>query len=160
MPPRPSSIGEEIRQTRPFRSRSQEAAVAILRTADLVRRHFSDVIEPHGITLQQYNVLRILRGADGEPLATLEIADRLIEQTPGITRLLYRLEEKEMVVRHRSEEDRRRVICRITPEGLALLARLDDAVDEADEASMSALDEEELETLLELLSEIRRPLRE
>lgn len=160
MPPRPSSIGEEIRQTRPFRSRSQEAAVAILRTADLVRRHFSDVIEPHGITLQQYNVLRILRGADGEPLATLEIADRLIERTPGITRLLYRLEEKELVVRHRSEEDRRRVICRITPEGLELLSRLDDAVDEADEASMSALDEEEIETLLELLSEIRRPLRQ
>lgn len=155
-----SSIREEIRQTRPFRSRSQEAAVAILRTADLVRRHFSAVIEPHGITLQQYNVLRILRGADGAPLATLEIADRLIEQTPGITRLLYRLEEKDLVTRHRSEEDRRRVMCGITAEGLDLLARLDDAVDAADEASMSALDEEELGTLLALLSEIRRPLRE
>ena len=63
-----------------------------MRAADLVRRRVTCVLEPHDITGQQYNVLRILRGAGAEGLPTLEIAQRMIEQTPGITRLIDRLE--------------------------------------------------------------------
>jgi len=57
------SMQRELRQNRPFSAPTQEAAVALLRTADLVRRSIAAIVEPHGITLQQYNVLRILRGA-------------------------------------------------------------------------------------------------
>src|SRR2546428_6106863 len=116
------SIQREIKQTRPFGSKGEEAAVALMRTADLLRRAIGNVVDRYGITLQQYNVLRILRGAGRQGLPTLEIADRMIEQTPGITRLIDRLEGKHLVVRSRSTNDRRCVYCRITSAGLALLA--------------------------------------
>ncbi len=84
---RESQLQREIKQRKPFQSRAQEAAIGLLRTADTVRREIASVVEPHGITLQQYNVLRILRGAGALGLPTLEIAARMVEQAPGITRL-------------------------------------------------------------------------
>ena len=66
----------------------RDSKVALLRAADGVRRRMAGVLADAGLTLQQYNVLRILRGARPDPLPTLEIADRMIERTPGITRLL------------------------------------------------------------------------
>ncbi len=78
-----------------------------MRTADLARRRITTVIEPHGLTPQQFNVLRILRGAGPDGLPTLEVANRMIEQAPGITRLLDRLEAKELIKRHRCPKDRR-----------------------------------------------------
>src|ERR1043165_1872826 len=80
----PMTILKELKQTRPFPSPSQEAAVALLRTADVVNRLIDSVVAGHGITGQQYNVLRILRGAGERGLPTLDIAERMIEQTPGI----------------------------------------------------------------------------
>src|SRR5258708_15740544 len=118
-----SAVQEEIQQRRPFSSPSEEAVVALVRTADLLRRALTDVVEPQGITLQQYNVLRILRGAGAEGLPTLEIAGRMIEQAPGVTRLLDRLQAKALVRRQRSPEDRRQIRCCITPASLALLTR-------------------------------------
>src|SRR2546422_5553103 len=125
VPRAPSSLQTELRQSRPFASPEAEAAVALLRTADVVRRRVAQVIEPVGVTLQQYNVLRILRGAGPEGLPTLEIGARLIEQTPGTTRLVDCLERQGMVAREREREDWRVVRCRITPVGLRLLERLD-----------------------------------
>lgn len=106
--------------------------MALLRTADIVRRSVSSVVAPAGVTLQQYNVLRILRGAPPGGLPTLEIGARLVERTPGTTRLLDRLVEKGFVDRSVGG-DRRKVLCTITPRGLALLAALDDDVLHADE---------------------------
>ena len=88
---RTRTVAEDIKQTRPFASSGQEATIALLRTADVVRRRVSRVVEREGATLQQYNVLRILRGAPA-PLSALEIAERLIEETPGVSRLIDRLE--------------------------------------------------------------------
>lgn len=152
---RPRRLRDELRQTRAFRSEAQEATIAILRTAEVVRRHLTAVIEPHGITLQQFNVLRILRGTHPAPLPTLEIANRLIERTPGVTRLLDRLEEKGLVRRDRWREDRRLVHCSITPAGLALLEALDESADRADEAPMRELDAGEVSTLVRLLERVR-----
>lgn len=149
------TLQEEIKQSRPFRSTGQEASVALLRTADLVRRSFAAVVEPHGITLQQYNVLRILRGADGEALPTLELARRMVEQTPGITRLLDRLEAKALVARARCPQDRRQVLCRIRSAGRDLLARLDAVIDQTEEAAVSALDEADQARLITLLERVR-----
>lgn len=156
MDERGSALQREIKQTRPFGSPAQEATVAILRTADVVRRRLTAVVEPHGVTLQQYNVLRILRGAHPDPLPTLEIGERLIERMPGVTRLLDRLEEKGLVRRERCADDRRMVHCRITPEGLDLLAGLDAEVDLADDRVASELDAEELAALLDMLAKVRR----
>jgi MarR family 2-MHQ and catechol resistance regulon transcriptional repressor len=143
-------------QKRDFRSRDQEATLDILRTADAVRAHLGATVEPHGITFQQYNVLRILRAEDPEPLATLEIAERLIERMPGITRLLDRLESRRWVRRERSGEDRRLVYCWITAGGRTLLEGLDAAMDRADRAPVRDLSPAELETLIGLLARVRR----
>lgn len=154
-----SPLARELRQTRPFRSIGQEALVSLLRTVDLVRREFAAVLEPHGITPQQYNVLRILRGAGELGLPTLEIAHRMVEQTPGITRLLDRLEEKHFVARERCRQDRRQVLCTISPVGLELLAALDEPVLRADQEVLAGLTLEEQETLVHLLERIRAPFQ-
>src|SRR6202008_362828 len=104
-----------IKQRRPFRSRGQEGVLSLLRTADQLKRDFACLVEPHGLTLQQFNVLRILRGAGPKGLPPLDIAERMIEQAPGITRLLDRLEKKALVRRERCPEDRRQVLVAITP---------------------------------------------
>lgn len=150
-----SPILREIRQTKPFRSKGQEVLVALLRTADVVRRVISRVLEPYGITPQQYNVLRILRGAGEQGLPTLEIADRMIEQAPGVTRLLDRLEAKGWVRRQRCPEDRRQVLCWLTPAGLDLVTQLDAPVESADAEAVAELSPEDQDHLLRLLDAVR-----
>lgn len=154
MAARKSLLQEEIRQSRPFRSRSEEAALGILRTADVIRRYYGQVVEAQGITLPQYNVLRILRGAGG-PLPTLEIAERLIEHAPGISRMLDRLESKGLIERERSADDRRQVLCRLSRRGRRVLKSLDTPVDEADDTCLSMLSRREQETLIDLLDRVR-----
>src|ERR1700738_3820994 len=109
------AVQQEIRQRRPFASVAQEAIVALMRTTDLVRRQIAALVEPYGITPQQLNVLRILRGAGADGLPTLDVASRMIEQTPGVTRLLDRLEAKELVRRPRCPHARRKTPCWVTP---------------------------------------------
>ncbi len=138
-----------------FHSREQQAALGLLRTADAIKRHFSHIIERHGITLQQYNVLRILRGAGPEGLPTLTVGERMIEQTPGVTRLVDRLEKKSLVDRVPCPKDRRRVYCRITPQGLKLLSELDEPINQADAQAVSALHTSDLDSLIEMLDRVR-----
>ncbi|HEX4965762.1 MAG TPA: MarR family transcriptional regulator [Thermoanaerobaculia bacterium] len=148
-------LQKELQQRRPFGSRGQESVIAVLRTADLLRRRLSRVSELYGITLQQYNVLRILRGAGEEGLPTLEIGERMVEQTPGVTRLLNRLEAKGLATRSRGESDHRQVICRLTSKGRRLLDRLDPEMEGAAEAGVAMLRPEDEIRLLELLTAIR-----
>jgi DNA-binding MarR family transcriptional regulator len=150
-----SAVQDEIRQTRPFSSRSEEAAVALVRTADLLRRALTAVVDPHDITLQQYNVLRILRGARDDGLPTLEIASRMIEHAPGVTRLLDRLQSKGLVRRQRSARDRRQIRCWITAEGLDLLEGLDRAMPDAARRFMSPLPADELDAFVDELDRLR-----
>ncbi|MCU0623015.1 MAG: MarR family transcriptional regulator [Gemmatimonadaceae bacterium] len=153
----PRRLQEEIRQTRPFRNVAQEAALALLRTTDLLRRVATARLTPHDLTLQQYNVLRILRGAQG-PLPTLEIAERMLEQAPGITRLIDRLEAKHLVARVPCKTDRRQVHCHITPSGLELLTVLDPEIDEADGLLERVLSADQLAQLVALLAVARDAL--
>ena len=155
MSERESAIQREIQQKKPFRTRSQEGVVALLRTADVVRRYIGRVLEPFGVTTQQFNVLRILRGAGPEGLPTLAISERMIEEAPGITRLLDRLEAKGLVRRERCPEDRRQVLCYATPGGLELLARIDGAMDKADEQGLGMLSDKDKTELIRLLDAVR-----
>ena len=148
-------LQREIRQTRPFHSKGQEAFLSLLRTGDLVKHRFHELFAAAGVTFQQYNVLRILRGAGDEGLATLEIGDRMIERTPGITRLLDRLEGKGLVRRVRCPEDRRKVLCHISSSGRDLLASLDAPVMEADEAVFRGMNEADVDTLIQILDRLR-----
>lgn len=147
---------QAIGQERPFRSRQQEGVVALLLAAEAVRNRFAALLATRDdITLQQYNVLRILRGAGRDGLPTLAIVERMIEKTPGITRLIDRLEEKRLVQRDRLDQDRRQVWCRLSPQGTALVAELDDPVDALDREVLACLGAKELDQLLELLVRIR-----
>jgi DNA-binding MarR family transcriptional regulator len=115
----------------------------------------TETVEPFGITLQQFNVLRILRGGGDAGVATLEVANRMVEQAPGITRLLDRLEAKELVRRQRCPKDRRQNLCWISDAGRALLDRVDEPAVRASEACMARLSQTDLTALLHLLDRIR-----
>jgi DNA-binding MarR family transcriptional regulator len=151
-----AKLDSEAKQKRLVHSRQQDAVVSILRTANYLRRCFSPVFDQHGITWQQYNVLRILRGTGLAGLPTLDIAERMIEQAPGITRLLDRLEGKKLVRRERPSDNRRQVLCYITKPGLDLLQELDIPVRNREKQALHRLDESEIEELIRLLALARR----
>src|SRR5919206_2149254 len=130
---------------------ARSAYATLLSAADRVRTSFETVCARFDITAQQYNVLRILRGAEPEGLPTLIIAERMIERTPGITRMVDRLETKGLVAREVRPHDRRCVYCRITEKGLSLLKLLDDPVEEFNRSAFSALSGAELKSLVALL---------
>ncbi|MDA0207348.1 MAG: MarR family transcriptional regulator [Acidobacteria bacterium] len=149
------SLKYEIHQTKPFHSIRHEAVLGLLKTSDLVRRVISNVVEPAGITMQQYNVLRILRGAGAEALPTLEIRARMIEQTPGITRLLDKLERRGWVTRNRHSGDRRQVLCLITPQGKQLIDSLDDSVDAIYGQLLGAVSDTDVQVLVRAMDAVR-----
>ena len=96
----------------------------LLRTVEVVRRFLARVVEPQGITLQQFNVLRILKGASPDGLCGREIGERMINRVPDVPRLLDRLEKAELISRVRDREDRRHVTARITDKGRQLLEEI------------------------------------
>lgn len=153
------SVLEEIKQSR-ARSPGQEGYIALLRTADDAKRFATLALEHEGVTLQQYNVLRILRGSGASGLPTLAIAERMVERTPGVTRLIDRMERKGWVVRKRCTEDRRRVWCRITQKGLDLLDRLEGTIERVDATISDVLDRDELQQLVGFLDRLRAHFNE
>ncbi len=151
------SVRKEIKQERPFARPAEEAVVALLRRTDQLRCALVAVVAPAGITLQQYNVLRILRGAGEGGLPTLEIAARMIEHSPGITRLLDRLEGKGLVVRRQCRRDGRRVLCHASESALRLLARIDGPLSQASDRALAALGPQDQAHLVRLLDAIGPP---
>jgi MarR family transcriptional regulator, organic hydroperoxide resistance regulator len=152
---RRSAVQAEIRQGKPFRSLAQEATVGLLRTASVVGRALARAVEPSGLSLAQYNALRIVRGAGAAGIPTLAIRERMIEEGTTITRLLDKLEEGGLIRRERSLPDRRQVICYATDAGKRLLDQLDPRVDESDERAMAGLDDEQLEQFVATLDAVR-----
>jgi DNA-binding MarR family transcriptional regulator len=155
MPEKRSSLQTEIRQSKPFQSPAQEAILALFRTSDLLERRLAQMVEPRGISLQQYNVLRILRGAGQEGTPTLDIADRMIQRAPGITRLLDKLAAKRLVRRERCSEDRRQVLCWVTDAGLRLLADLEQPLVKSGTRAMDSLAAAEQRHLIAMLERVR-----
>ncbi|HTD23592.1 MAG TPA: MarR family transcriptional regulator [Terriglobales bacterium] len=141
------------------RTGSVEEAVflELFRTTDMLSRGVIHVLKAEDLSATQYNVLRILRGAP-EGLTCGEIGSRMITRDPDITRLLDRLEKRGLVARCRETKDRRMVLTRISPDGLKLLARLDEPVQEAHRKQLGHLGRQRLRQLMELLQEARRQL--
>ena len=150
-------LREEIQQTKPFQDRAHAAVLALLRTADEVRRSIDELISPQGVSAEQYNVLRILRGAGPKGLPTLEIAARLLERNPGITRLVDKLEAKQLVLRKRCEMDRRQVFCTITKAGEDLVGNLDAPARNRNQQLFRGLTGPQLDALIDLLDRVRHP---
>jgi DNA-binding MarR family transcriptional regulator len=126
----------------------------LLRTTDMLTRRLVTVLKGDDLSSNQYNVLRILRGSP-EGLPCGEIASRMITRDPDITRLLDRLEKRNLISRCRETKDRRMVMARITAEGLKLLSRLDEPVQEAHRKQLGHLGRGRLRALAELLQAAR-----
>ncbi|MGA8108077.1 MAG: MarR family transcriptional regulator [Acidobacteriaceae bacterium] len=146
-------------QSGPSRSACPEEVlfVEIQRTADRLARRPAQLLRQHRLSPTQYNALRILRGAP-EGLLCGEIAARMITREPDITRLLDRLEKRGLVARCRQHADRRRVLTRVTPEGLGLLSRLDQPICALHRRQLGHLEAKQLSRLSHLLEACRGPL--
>jgi len=148
-------IYEEIKQRKPLRSPGQVAVITIFRTADVVRHAIERSLSAFGLSNEQYNVLRILRGAGESGLPTLEISSRMLSRSPNITRLIDRLIAKKLARRSPSKKDRRVVLVFVTSPGLQLLAHLDGVVDRVF-GNFPPTTKAEMETLLDVLDRIRK----
>lgn len=135
---------------------AQEAVTRLIRVADTVTRSLERTFSSFDLTGPQYNVLRILRGA-GQPLPTMKVAERMLQQTPGVTGILDRLQRKGLVERERSAEDRRVWLCSITEMGLDLLEQMERPLREANVQAVRGAEPAELERLAELLDRLGRP---
>ncbi len=143
-------------RTRTPRTRAQyEAYTGLLQAAERLQREFAELFKARDLSPAQYNVLRILRGAEPLGATSGEVADRLINPDPDVTRLLDRLEKRGLVARTRETKDRRVVRTRITGAGLALLDELDEPVDALHETQFGHLGERRLAALGRLLQEVR-----
>ena len=145
----------DIKQTKPFQSLYEEASLNIARTEPILRAGMDDALAPHGLSVTQYNVLRILRGAGAGGLCRNEIRDRLVSRMPDVSRLLDRMEEAGLVERHRSTEDRREVNTHLSKKGRALVDRLDEVVAAEHARQFGHMTQAELRSLVQLLTRVR-----
>jgi DNA-binding MarR family transcriptional regulator len=150
-----TKLQKELKQTRPFTSFEEEVILNLARTAEHVSAQLAEVLKGADLTLTQYNVLRILRGAGEEGLPCGEISERMVTKDSDVTRLLDRLGKRELITRERPETNRRLVVTRITDQGLGLLAQLDGPVQQANRAAAGQLGTERLQALNEMLEELR-----
>ncbi len=140
---------------RPFLSLEARIFVALLQTADALGQEGEQFLKSAGLTGAQYNVLRILRGAEPEGLPCRGIGDRMISHDPDMTRLLDRMEKRGLITRERQTDDRRVVRTRITPQALSLLKTLDQPVHELHKRQFRHMSAARLKMLIDLLEEVR-----
>lgn len=149
------SLQQDLRQTKPFSSLQQEAYLSVVRTTSTLTDQVEDLLKPYGISATQYNVLRILRGAGQGGLCRNELRDRMLTRMPDMTRLLDRMEEAGLVTRSREQEDRRMVLTLITARGRELLGELDRPMGRLHRDQLSKLTDEQLRSLIDLLTLVR-----
>lgn len=145
----------EIRQDKPFGSPAEEVFLNLLRTHDRLSSGVARLLRKRRLSLSQYNVLRILRGAGKDGLSCSEIAARMISEAPDMTRLLDGLEARQLVERWRDAKDRRLVNVRLAKAGAALAASLDRPVDALLRGQLEHMHEGDLHTLAHLLARAR-----
>ena len=142
-------LSKDINST--FANNRIKALLNILFTASWISNCQNDFFKSFGISPQQFNILRILRGAD-EPLKVQTIKERMVERAPNATRLMDKLCDKNLIERERCEQDRRVVYVKIAKEGLQLLSRIDKS---ENLKFLEKITEEEAKTLSDILDKIR-----
>lgn len=154
----PSSLQAELKQNKPFAHPEEELYISLLRTIDLLGRSTSQLLKQHDMSSAQYNVLRILRGAEPEGMPCGEVGTRMVTRDPDITRLLDRMEKRQWVTRIRVSSDRRVITARITENGLKLLESLDKPMLDVHRQQLGFLSRPEIQSLLLSLDRIRQNL--
>ncbi|HVX83972.1 MAG TPA: MarR family transcriptional regulator [Phycisphaerae bacterium] len=148
-------LAKEIYRLNPFDCLEQEVSLNILRTADFLLRGLEEFLKPFGLSTVQFNVLRILRGAGDSGMPCKAIAEHMITRDPDVTRLLDRLAARGLILRTRDSRDRRVVASRITPEGLALLKKLDNPLLAFHRQQLAHVPPDHLRTAIDLMEEFR-----
>ena len=148
-------LAKEIRQTRPFRSKAEEAFLNLGRTWQFLELQMAALLKEHKLTPTQYNLLRILRGAGAEGVTCSQATERMLSPDPDMTRLVDRMIKQGLVRRDRDERDRRVVITRITEDGLEVVNRIDGPLHQLFQQWLGRLGQERLKQLIEMLEELR-----
>ena len=148
------SLEEDIKQEKGFESERHKAVVNVMYTEGWLRSLFSDILKPHDLTNQQYNVLRILRGSAPKPLSTSCIRSRMLDKMSDASRIVDRLYKKGLVDRKTCSTDKRLVDVFITKAGLKELKDIDASMVKFNE-SIGSVTEEEAATLNRLLDKLR-----
>ena len=149
-----SNIEQEIRQKSPFRNPHHRAIVNLMYMASWIQNQIKDFLKPYKLTPQQYNVLRILRGAGG-PISTYDIRERLLDKNSDASRLVDRMCRLELTEKTVSAHDRRRVDVTITNRGLLILDHIEENIDRMDQI-VAALNPEQANLLSDLLDQVRQ----
>ncbi|XZE22157.1 MarR family winged helix-turn-helix transcriptional regulator [Pirellulaceae bacterium SH449] len=148
------TLKDELKKRGPFGSVEQEATLAIMRTSDLLENRLARLLREHGLTLTQYNVLRILRG-EGKPLPCLEVASRMIQVAPAITRVVDQLLAMELITKNQSPTDRRVFEIELTPQAIRLVKTLDEPVLNLHKTLLSNVSQGDLKSLIRILEIVR-----
>ncbi len=146
-------ISEDIQQSK-FISAHQKAIINILYTSSWIAEKTRSILLPQGITEQQFNVLRILRGNFPDPLSTLQIRERMLDKMSDTSRLVDRMTKKDLIVKKTNDHDKRLVDIVISEKGLELL-KIADANEDHYYAAFQGIDKVEAEKLSELLDKLR-----
>jgi DNA-binding MarR family transcriptional regulator len=142
-------IRERLQQ-RQFHTLADEAVVSLMVAAEHIDQAVAPIWERYGITADQYNVLRILRGVYPGGHPRNEVRRRMIRRAPDVTRMLDRLVRRGLVARVRNADDHRQSVATITRAGLALLDRIDPEVLGVQKVATAPLTERELRQLVRL----------
>ena len=148
-------LAAEIQQKKPFSTREEEAFLNLIRSTEFLRQKMASLFKDFDLTGPQYNMLRILRGAEPDGIKCSEAAERMVTPDPDVTRLLDRMEARHLIRRDRNKEDRRVVITRITAQGLNLVNRIDAPLHALFKDLLGHVGQRKLSTLIETLEEIR-----
>jgi MarR family transcriptional regulator, 2-MHQ and catechol-resistance regulon repressor len=151
-----AGLKSEIAQSLPFASAEEEAILNLFRTSDCLDRAFQHKTRRWGLTATQYNVLRILRGAQPDGLPCAAIGERMIAAEPDITRLLGRLKVLKLVQQRRHPRDRRVVLTHITSAGLEILRAMDPMIRRLPHELLGHMSAAEIQQLIRLLESARR----
>ena len=148
------SLQNELKKRNPFDSVEQEAMLALMRTTDLLENRLARLFREYGLTLTQYNVLRILRG-EGRPMPCLEVAERMIQVAPAITRVVDQLLKLKLITKTQSSSDRRVFEIELTPAAYKILKKMDKPVLDLHASLLSSVKKGELRSMIGTLEVIR-----
>lgn len=148
------SLQSELKKRGPFDSVEQEAMLALMRTTDLLENRLARLFREYGLTLTQYNVLRILRG-EGKPLPCLEVAERMIQVAPAITRVVDQLLKLKFITKTQSSSDRRVFEIELTSAAAKLLKKMDQPVLDLHASLLSSVKKSDLRSMIQTLEVVR-----
>lgn len=155
----PASLRKQLKKEGPFDSLEQEAMLGILRTSDLLENRLARLLREHGLTPSQYNAMRIMRG-QGEPMPCLEVANRMIQVAPAITRVVEQLVSRRLIEKQQSSEDGRVFLVELTTAGARLLKKLDAPILALHKSLLGHVSNSDLKALNKILETARAGIEE